>query len=157
MSPEPPPGPLVVRYNRTTGAWLLVIGAVMLLALLIQDLLFDPQRAVMYLLAYACAAVLVFGGATALVRTEYFTFDPRTDRLVARRFWGGRRVYPSPGYDWIAYSTGPVQIREVAPDGGSRVIPVAYLTADPGDWAEFLGRLDNLSAPEEPGPVEERP
>ena len=153
---EPDRPPIVVRYNRTAAAWLLVVGAATLLALLIRDLLFDPRGSLSFAGAYLAAGLLAYSGSAALIRTAYFTFDPDTERLVARTLWGRVRTYPRPGFDWIAYSTGPLQIREVAPDGRSRKISVSHLIADPDDWSGFLDHLLDLSAPDEPDPTEGR-
>ncbi|HEX2144235.1 MAG TPA: hypothetical protein VHG10_06995 [Glycomyces sp.] len=143
------PEPVTVRYNRTLGAWLVVIGATMLLALLVQDLFFDPHRALVYLLSCVCAAYLGFEGAIVLIRAEYSTYLPGTERLVTRTSWGRRRTYPRPEYGWIAYSTGPLRIREIAAVGRGRTIPVSLHFADPEDWAALLDQLHNRSTSEE--------
>jgi len=142
---------LTIHYNRTVGVWLAVIGSTVLLASLVCDLLFDPHSSLRFALPYLFAAILLVAGLTVLVRTAYFTYDPQAERIETRTLLGGRRAYPRAGYDWLAYSTRPIQIREVASGGRSRPIPISALTADPEDWAEFLDHLVNLSAPDEPG------
>lgn len=147
MNPEPPPAPVTVRPNRTSGAWLLVIGAAVLLILLIQDVFFDPRRALMYVLSYVFAASLLYEGAGLLIRSVYFTYAPASEQLVIQSRWGKLRTYPRPGYEWIAYSTGPLRVREVAADGRSRTIPVSPHFADAEDWTIFLDHLHDLSSP----------
>jgi hypothetical protein len=148
MAPQPLHGALAIRYNRTAAAWLAVIGSTALLALMVYDFLFDPRDSLPLALPYLAAALLLFAGLTTLLRTAYITYDPEAERIETRTLWGARRAYPRTGYSWIAYSTDPLQIREVAPDGRSRPIPVSHLTADPEDWAEFLAHLHDLSADE---------
>jgi hypothetical protein len=157
MNPEPPPAPVTVRPNRTFGAWLLVIGAAVLLIVLIQDVLFDPRRALTYVLSYACAGFLLHEGVGLLIRTVYFTYVPASEQLVVRSSWGRPRAYPRPGYEWIAYSTRPLRVREVAADGHSRTIPVSPRLADAEDWAIFLDHLHDLSAPDTVDATEDRP
>jgi hypothetical protein len=115
----------------------------MLLALLIVDLLFDPGGSGRFAVPYFAAALPLLAGLNSLLRTTYFTYDPESELIETRTV-----------FDWIAYSTNPLQIREVAPGGASRPIPVSHLIADPEDLADFIAGIDNLSAPEEPDTVE---
>jgi hypothetical protein len=156
MAPKPLPRVLTIRYNRATGAWLTVIGSTALLALLVYDFLFDSRSSLPYAIPYFMAALLLLAGLTAVLRTAYFTYDSQAERIETRTLFGVHRTYPRSGYDWIAYSTDPIQIREVAPGGRSRAIPISHLSADPDDWAEFIDHLLNLSAPGESDAIEGR-
>jgi hypothetical protein len=156
MNPKPLPPPVTVRPNRTFGAWLLVIGAAVLLIVLIQDVFFDPRRALTYVLSYVCAGFLLYEGAGLLIRAVYFTYNHASEQLVVRSSWGKLRTYPRPGYEWIAYSTGPLRVREVAADGRSRTIPVSPHHADAEDWTIFLDHLHDLSAPDAIDATEDR-
>lgn len=140
---------LTIRYNRTHGSWVLVIGATMLFGLLLYDLMADGQRSLPLAIPYLLCSVMAYSGLTMLLRTAYFTYDPRTDRVESRDFGGRLRSFPGPGHVWLAYSTGPVEIREVAADHESRRVPISHLIADPEDWAEFIEHLPDLSAEEQ--------
>lgn len=155
MAAQTRPRVLTVRCNRATGAWLAVIGSTMLLVLLIVDLLFDPSGSGRFAVPYALAMLLLFTGLNAVLRTTYFTYDPQAERIETRALI--RRSFPRTGYDWIAYSTNPLQIREVAPGGASRPVPISHLIADPEDWTEFIDHLHNLSAEVAEPPEEGRP
>jgi hypothetical protein len=134
-----------------------VIGAAALLILLIQDVLFDPRRALMYVLSYVFAGSLLYEGASLLIRSVYFTYAPASEQLVVRSSWGKLRTYPRPGYEWIAYSTGPLRVREVAADGRSRAVPVSPHHADAEDWTIFLDHLHDLNSPDTIDATEDRP
>lgn len=144
MKPALPPA-LTVRYNRTFGAWLVVTGSAALLAVVIYDLLFESGNSLPFVFPYFVASYALATGVIAVLRPTYFTYDTETERIETRALSGVRRAYPRPGYDWIAYSTDPLQIREVAPGGRSRPISISHLFADPEDWAEFLDHLLSLS------------
>lgn len=147
MNPEQPHPPIfTVRYDRTQGAWALAIGATMLFGLFLHHLMDDVRLSLLTAVPFLFLALLTYAGLSSLLRSGYLTHDPRTGRVEVRDFWRRWRSYPSPGYRRLAYTSSPVEVREVADDGESRRVPISHVPADSDDWAAFTERLFDIDA-----------
>lgn len=142
---------IVVRFDRTAAAWMLVIGAAVLLAVLLYDLMSDHRvlaqhgGALSILAAYLFSILLAAAGVNRLVRVHYFTYRPDIETLTV----SGGRTYPQPGYEWLA-RTRRGEVFECGPGGAIRRVPVSRRNADAQDWTAFVDALELLDADETP-------